>query len=425
MTDTMARWAAVYSITGKLKLGWAMEQWLQPTMDIFMLPIGVFDLPTDFFTFAQIGYLILACSIWITMTSSQRPFWIPLTLLLPLVFVYTSFVIPDVWTFAALLVIVGSVFSLEQGTRWTPVILFFISCIILFGFRQNALTLVPMVFIMVVRSKTISLKLKGLLLVLMVLSLGFIFEIPARLGFVAKTSSAAAPAWELLGMLRLAKELQITVDANLTLDEFADTNRAIEQHSFTTIDTILWGREASLSGNIIMAHPDEIKTKWLRMIMDHPSLYFLMKMKTYKCMLGLCDEYLQTQIHPYEPWPTLNGLVSTYNQPKGIAGIAFELGNWAGLAWKALIIPIFWLPVTIFVFLFSWRTYGHQDRWLIAMTGVYMASFLILTQAASFRYMFPVYVVFTAYQIRFIGWLMILCYERISRRLTSFEQVKA
>lgn len=415
MTDTMARWAAVFTITGKLNIGWSMEQWLQPTMTMFMLPIGLLGLPTSVFTAVQVGYLILACSLWITMTSSRSPFWIPLTFLLPLVFVYVSFIVPDVWTFAAIIMVVGATFAIEQGRRWTPTILFFISCIILFGFRQNSLVLIPAVFAMIFTGKTIPRKIKGLLIALIVLSVGLISASPNWLGFNERTSSAAAPAWELIGMLRLAEESKNAIEPSLTLEGITNTNIAIERHSFSTIDTLLWGEDAILSSGAILVNSDELKARWIRMIIHHPFIYAHMKIRVYECMLGLCESYIQTQVFANEPWPTLNNLVPTYNQPTGISGTILSLGNWMGDALKVMTKPFFWLPITLFVFLFNWKSYGRYDRWLIAMTGSYMASFFILNQAASFRYMFPVYVIFTAYQIRFIGWLLKLIWHNYAR----------
>lgn len=416
MTDTMTRWAAVFTIAGKLNIGWAMEQWLAPTMTIFMLPIGLLGLPIELFTVFQIGYLMLAGSMWVAMTSSRSPFWIPLTFLLPLVFIYVSFVVPDVWALAAILVIVGSIFAIERGWQWTPVALFFMSCIVLFGFRLNALILAPLICVMVFTGKMIPRNFKGLLLALIVISLALIFASPSWLGFTKRTSSAAAPALELIGMLRIANESQIPIDSTLTLEGIANTNLAIKQHSFITIEPIIFGENATLPSGTILNNSNELKARWLRMIIEHPSLYFRMKMRTYECMLGLCDSYIQTQIGAIEPWPILNGLVSTYSQPKGISGMVFEFGNWTGHALKVVMVPVFWLPITLFVFLLNWRIYGRYDRWLIAMTCTYMASFFVFNQAASFRYMFPVYVVFTAYQIRFIGWLLRLTWHRFQRQ---------
>ena len=91
INDTLTRWKIVFVIAGRLDFNeQLMEQWLAPTMTICMLPIGLLGLSTELFTVFQIGYLMLAGSMWIAMTSSCRPFWIPLTLLVPLVFIYPN-----------------------------------------------------------------------------------------------------------------------------------------------------------------------------------------------------------------------------------------------------------------------------------------------------------------------------------------------
>jgi hypothetical protein len=105
------------------------------------------------------------------------------------------------------------------------------------------------------------------------------------------------------------------------------------------------------------------------------------------------------------PEPFLEGRVLGYVGNDGLGRIILDMN--AVLAHRAelLFLPLFWLPVSILVFLSQWRLYSAFDRLLIYGAGIYLLSFCILNQAASFRYMLPVFAIYTAYQIRFIGWL--------------------
>ncbi len=424
MTDTMARWTQVFILSKQLSIPWAaeaMEQWLAPAMSIFMLPIGLLGLPTAAFTLMQVGYLAVAGLAWLAMTSGKYPFWIPLTFALPLVFLYVCFVVPDVWTLAAILLVIASVLNGEQRQRWLFLTLFLISSVVLFGFRQNSLVVFPAIVAMILTRKTMPRATKGLYLALLCTSLVLVQAAPGALGFGKRTSVAAAPAWELVGMLRIAQESGIPVDPALTLTGIADTGAAIKQHSFSTIDTLLWSEVAALPAPTVLNRAQELTSRWLRLAMYSPSLYVRMKMRTYECVVGLCEHYLQTQVWDVKPWPTLIGLVDSYSERRPNGGFAYEQANRFGKMFEQILLPVFWLPASLFVFFVSWRQYGPYDRWLIAVTSAYLASFFILNQAASFRYMFPVYVVFTAYQFRFVGGMWSAGWRRLTARRKCCE----
>lgn len=143
MTDTLTRWAGAYTLAGKLGIWWGIEQWLAPTMTWFMYPVAALGIGVGYFLGAQVGYLLVASLLWVRMTSSERPWWIPLTFCVPLVFMYVSFVVPDAWTLAAIIAVVGALYSAEAGRRVSAAVLFGFSCLVLFGFRQNSLVLLP------------------------------------------------------------------------------------------------------------------------------------------------------------------------------------------------------------------------------------------------------------------------------------------
>ena len=404
MSDTSSRWAAVLTLKGVLHLPWSLDQWLAPTMTIFMLPFGLTD-TIPFFTAMQAAYLALAALVWISLTSSKHPLWIPLLFALPNVFLYTAFVVPDVWTLASLIITIAILKSGKQPLGGLSLLLFFLSSLVLFGFRQNALILFPFIAVLVIKRVSEARWERHLLLALMASAVFLIATAPQHLGFGARTSSAAAPAWELVGMLRVANELNMPVSPSVTLIGIADTRAAIKAHSFVTVDPLLWGDDAPVPSGTILDHSDQLKSRWFSAIRHYPALYARMKMRTYECMMGLCDDYLQIHIHPQEPMPPVAGHVGAYLDKGGPGGTIMKLSAWLAQAARLVFLPVFWFPVGCFVFLMQWGRYSAFDRLLIGGASIYMLSFFLLNQAASFRYMFPVYVVYTAYQIRFIGFL--------------------
>ncbi len=400
MTDTMARWAGAYTIVGKLDIKWALELWLAPTMTWFMVPFAATEFGSPFFLGTQIAYLMFGCAAWIGFSSSERPWWIAIVFMIPLVFAYSSFVVPDVWTLAAMLVLVGCFFALERSLVGLPVICFFFSCLVLFGFRQNSLVLVPIVWFFVAKLRGPSRRLKAGLLALTVAALSTLHFVPALLGFEGPDSSAAAPAWELVGAIKVAREGGVILDPSIGLHGIADTEKAVSQHSFVTIDSLLWGAKAPIPPAVIMRESAEIQRRWLSMIVNHPTVYAKTKLRIYKCMLGLCEGYLQTAIGCEAPWPQLQGRLTTCLTDGGGAP-KLEILNRIQASLLILLLPVLWVPVSVLVLTLSWKEYSRYDRILIVLATAYLGSFFVLNQAASFRYLFPSYVVFTAYQIRF------------------------
>jgi len=141
-----------------------------------------------------------------------------------------------------------------------------------------------------------------------------------------------------------------------------------------------------------------------------------MKIRTYECMLGLCDQYFQVHPDPLEPLPVLKGHVNAYFEKDGFGSVVLGMNAWLAQRAQFIFRPIFWLPVSCFVFLIHWRRYNTFDRLLVGGASIYMLSFFLLNQAASFRYMFPVYAIYTAYQIRFIGWLFCFLKNKLMSR---------
>lgn len=404
MSDTSSRWTAVLVLKGVVHVGWSLDQWLAPTMTIFMLPFGLTD-SIPLFTAMQVAYLALAGLMWISLTSSERPLWIPLLFALPAVYLYAVFIVPDVWTLASLIVVIAILKSGKQPLGDLALLLFFVSNLVLFGFRQNSLLLLPFIAFLVIKRVSEVRWERPLLLSLMAGALFLIATMPQHLGFGTRTSSAAAPAWELVGMLRVANELNRPVDPSITLEGIADTNAAVKAHSFETVDTLLWGEGATVSTATILDHSDQLKSRWLSAIRQYPGLYVRMKLRTYKCMIGLCDNYLQIHIYPQEPMPLVAGHVGAYLDKGGFGGAVMKLSAWLAQTARPVFLPVFWFPAGCLAFLMQWRRYSEFDRLLIGGATVYMLSFFILNQAASFRYMFPAYAVYTAYQFRLIGFL--------------------
>src|SRR5262245_5338285 len=400
MSDTFARWASVYTITGDLDVPWAMTGTLTPVMIILMLAAVSLGFGTGAFLFIQLGFLALAAILWLRLTSSVRPMWVPLVFCLPIVFLYTSFVVPDVWILGALVVLASSLASITRGSVVFGHFLFFAACVILFGFRYNAWALLPVLGYFIFSLRGGAYWVRALLSLVLAAALAAVALIPVPFGFQGRTSLVPIVAWELIGALRIAEQRGLDVDPGLRLDDIANTDAAIARHSFVTADTLVFGENPPLPTTVLMDHESLVVRRWFRLILAHPLLYAETKGQIYKCMLGLCDGYIQTEIGSARPWPFLQPYVQNFNADRDPARFVLSIGNAMGRQLKVLLVPAFWVPVSVVVFLASWRRYNRFDRMLIISAAVYGLTFFILNAAASFRYMFPTYVVFTAYQLR-------------------------
>lgn len=401
MSDTLTRWAGALTLVGKLEIPWGLELWLAPTMTWFMVPFAAMYSAGPYFHAAQVACLLLAGASWIHFTSSDRPWWVALPFLIPIVFAYASFIVPDVWTLIAILGVVGSLQAMERSVRAPVFIAFPLSCLVLFGFRQNSLVLLPLVWLFIAKLQNVSKVLKAIMIGMTLAALSVINWAPSMIGFNGPSSSAAAPAWELLGAIKVSQEIGMDLDPAVSLDGIADTAKAVQDHSFVTIDTILWGENAAVPTTAIMAHASEIKSRWMQLVIRHPLLYLKTKLRIYKCMLGLCTGYLQTRIACVKPWPVLQELVDTC-EPDSVSAKVLSKLNRIQASAQSVLLPIFWLPLSAVIFFFAWAGFGRYDKMLIILATAYLGSFFLLNQAASFRYLLPTYIIFTAYQIRFL-----------------------
>ncbi len=400
MSDTMTRWAGAYTVIGKLDIPWGLELWLAPTMTWFMVPFAATEFGPPLFLIAQIAYLMLGGAAWIRFSSCQRPWWVGFVFMIPLIFTYASFIVPDVWTLAAILVTVGCFQALETSRRTLPLIIFFFSCIVLFGFRQNSLVLVPFIWFFIWRLRQVTKRVKAGMFAITVLALSTIALVPPFVGFVGPDSSASAPAWELAGAIRIAKENGIPLDSTLSLEGFGDTELAASRHSFVTINPLIWGSDAAIPTMAIMNQSAEIKSRWLQMIIKHPIIYIKTKLRIYECMMGLCEGDIIGRTTCMKPWPQLEGLLRTCDG-SGSSSKVLTAVNKIQETTGILFLPIIWIPLSAAIMFLSWNTYSRHDRILIILAAAYFGSFFVLNQAATFRYFVPTYVVFAAYQARF------------------------
>jgi len=400
MSDTMTRWAGAYTAVGKLEIPWGLERWLAPTMTWFMVPFAATEFGPPLFLIAQIAYLMLGGVAWIRFSSCWRPWWVAFVFTIPLIFAYASFIVPDVWTLAAILVTVGCFQAVETSRRTLPLFTFFFSCIVLFGFRQNSLVLVPFIWFFIGRLRHVTKGVKTGMFALTVLALSTVALVPPFVGFVGPDSSASAPAWELAGAIRVAKESGIPLDSTLSLEGFGDTELAGSRHSFVTINPLIWGGDAAIPTRAIMDQSAEIKSRWLQMILRHPIIYVKTKLRIYECMMGLCDGDIFGEMSCMKPWPQLEGRLRTCDGSETSSKILSAV-NKVQETIGVLFLPIIWIPLTAAIMYFSWNTYGRHDRILIILAAAYFGSFFVLNQAATFRYFVPTYVVFAAYQARF------------------------
>ncbi|MEB6662889.1 hypothetical protein MXL91_15650 [Achromobacter ruhlandii] len=400
MSDTMTRWAGAHTIVGSLDIGWGLERWLAPTMTWFMVPFAATEHGAVYFLVAQIAYLLLGGVAWMCFSSCQRPWWVVLVFMIPLVFAYASFIVPDVWTLAAILMIVGCFYALEASRKAIALTVFFFSCVVLFGFRQNSLVLLPFVWFFICRLRNAARSIKAGMVALTIAALSVIHFVPPLLGFAGVDSSASAPAWELAGAIRVAKDSGVPLDSSLSLEGIADTDVAASRHSFVTINTLIWGSDAVIPTTVIMNQSSEIKSRWLQMVLRHPGIYLKTKLKIYECMIGLCPGDLSGQMSCMTPWPQLEGRLRTCSSNE-FSSNTLSVVNRSQAMLEILLLPVFWIPLSAAIMFISWKKYSRHDRILIVLAAAYFASFFVFNQAATFRYFFPTYVVFTAYQIRF------------------------
>lgn len=400
-SDTYARWAAAYTLSGHVNdISWALSQWLSPIMTIVMSPIAFLGISTGWFTIAMVVFIAYICLIWVRVDSKSWV-WAPITLAMPLVFNYLSYVVPDTITAFALVgtgIALGR-FSRDGVTRHT-LILAIVSVVPLLTFRSNSLMLTPVLIAAFWLARDIRLVKKLIATAAIAILLVLSSLIPNAVGFQSGTSSSSAMAWELAGINSLAKHEGRVLKAHSTFSGITSTSKAIQQYSPNTIDTLLWPADAALPTGLVIQNEVPIRTNWINAVIENPDLYLKTKLGIWSCAIGFCSNYLTTTVDPFRPEYFINADVVFYKGGNFFGDQIQKINNFVAGKLLFLLLPVFWVPIAALAYWYLGRTKSEEDRWIACLALTYLLSFFVFSQAASFRYMFPAFLVAISFALR-------------------------
>lgn len=396
-SDSYTRWAMVHQLLDPGKYGTEhLNTHLSVVPQLWML--ALYQLTENYASFSWVQSCLFFFSSYLLLKLIAEPtgkrllFWIPAAAItaFPLFQGYSVHHEMSVGTVVALNFFVVLTSRWRPGRTWVAaaayLAVFLLVFSVLFGFRQNTLTILPVVAVYSWRSLASKreLAIQAGALVSALLTITFL---PQALGLEVRDSSGIGFAWEIVQTLKL-------VD-NPKYDDYLDYAawgpRGV-RGAFPDAEEHIYGSFSSEQGISFtkMVKPEiaaRIRRDYLRLIVDEPRAFISNKLRLVKRMLGIgyplwfyeFDENRWGRLHEFgyrytdlrhaqfEKVHRLMEAFPIFLKPY----LAFSVGALCLLALAVLRTP----------------TPPHL-RWLFVYGVAYYAAFFITTQSYEFRYFF-------------------------------------
>src|SRR4030095_2411186 len=280
-------------------------------------------------------------------------------------------------------------------------LLFLLSCILLFGLRYNSMAVLPFLIAAIwilFRSRPMRVAYVAVAL----LAAALVHKIPAMIGAGVHPVSAPVLLWEHIGMLKELNDEGVT--QRHRLESIDDTLRAIRIHHHMAPDNLIYGGNAPFPVWSVVENGEEVKAAFWRLAREHPWAFLANRTGIYAWLLGIPG-------HPYRlhwldsDWESVfrDNIAETklygfyYIRDEG--SLAMRIEEWNASFVNLPIVRLFfypWFLLTVLVLLGGIVLYLRLPVVIIALVAglavAYYATFFILGSGAAFRYYFPSYV---------------------------------
>ncbi|MCR4648545.1 MAG: hypothetical protein K5776_05670 [Lachnospiraceae bacterium] len=369
--------------------------WNTPTPSYFIALSLLLTYDILLYTFVQAWlFFFITFVLIIRLGQNHLPLKIAITIISPMIWgasVYYEAGVGCAAGMAALIVIL-SIIQIEKGDfdRLIEFFLLFFFSFVVFGYRANAFTIIPVLAYAIFRSEW-RLKLKIFCISSIISGLLFVTIMAGIMNVNTMSSKSAGFVWEILVVLdRVGIEKQ---ECYATfLDDIGGegaTLDALEKNIITSIDGFIWD---SRLNNYVLSEQGNFRiilAKYVYIITNEPKAYYLNKFDSICRSLGIGYK-LNGREYDYNRWGIMDkygfhdtnerkAFVETYNKSNKVLG------------WYCLT-PWLVYFISIILLMFEIRLKNRNTRlflFVIMIAVFYYGAFLINTQSYEIRYFYP------------------------------------
>ncbi|WP_160683830.1 hypothetical protein [Clostridium sp. C2-6-12] len=398
-SDSCVRWDSVFKIlSSSSKFNFKeIDSWISITPQFFMAILYMITYNISSFTIIQSFLFFLTTFILIDkcVFGTYKLFAIIIFIITPIFYTFSVYHSTEVgFIIGSNLYILLVVNFNEDNPKIKKVIHFLflvLSSYCMFGFRQNAFTVLPIFFLICVyfyrKKKNIHLLLLRVSALLMGLSL--VFMVPSILNIKVYDSSTAGFSWEILSTInQLGQESKI--EYINYLDEIGgqgSTNAALQKNAENneSVNPWLW---SILKPDIIgeSNNAQKVKEKYFELMKNEPKAFLKNKFKFILSNLGITHELADLLEYnvPDSNYIKINNTSLRTNFIK-----SYHLFH---SAFSVIRQPYIWFVLGILAVCYA-KIIKHESfimlAFLLLISVFYYGGFIINTQSFEFRYFFP------------------------------------
>ena len=394
--DSSARWMSALLFLEKIPPGvWKLDASFPPAMSLLMAAVYRVTASVGAFTALQalVFFATLAMLVRALLGSDRRAFiGYGLVVLLPIVWTSSVFVSSDTWTASGLnaaLALLIAPWPARRSRQAMHVLGFFLATWVLFGFRHNSLTVLPVILYLLVRifrtERARACVLGGSLLAALLL----VAATPSLFGFEKVDITPVVFTWEYVGTLRVLNDPAVLAEHNLDFLG-GSTALAVQKHRWTTCDTLIW--DSVFKTWVVVANGSEIRRRFWRLVRAHPTAWLRQKARVALTLLGVAESPIEVQreIHTTPSFARPYG-ISFEHPPDSARFIVLAIINDLdeSLAWALR--PALDLGLVMVLLAACGRrgVFPRHAGPLLAAAVFYYGGFLIAATGNHFRYYFP------------------------------------
>lgn len=373
--------------------------------------------------FDSLGPVVVVQSLWaacnvgwlLVLLAGRRVAIVTLALMAiyPPFFTHAAVHLADGWTVAALAGLAicitlwyrrarrmagGHADDTPAWLRGLILLQFFFGLCVVFTFRSNSVTVLPVVALAMVwfvrpwpRAVVGVVAMGGLLALSTRIDDGIPWE--------RRDTIATSLVWEHIGMLKLSEDPALIEKYNLDAICMPGktTKDVIDRHNWWAHDTIMWQAPLTLRGGDVWKADDNlVREKYPKLVRERPDLYLRTKTEIWKTMLGLRGNMVLSFVHSRPPtWTEKFGVSFA---PKG----PLKAWNEAVYQWcerntllvQRSTLPIIWLTLALVAVGLAAKV--RALTWpvviVLLIAVAYYAGFFLITPGLSYRYFLPAHV---------------------------------